>query len=188
MQPSSWSTSAVVSELLTLAMSASPLPASQSAAPRKPLDSQRGLGGDMSMMFFVRTQLPKRFPSTLQQQIKGLNLETIAGVHFPIPDWMTAPEYLILSDRDDDSPEWKSFSLNLSIYNQTISPDDWTEKWFFMYGRVHPYALTWELLPDNGSDDGDVLQEYTIPALVVRDQGYQPLVSFSLATYFKVSN
>ena len=130
------------------------------------------------MTFFVRTQIPMRFSSTLQHQIKGLNLETIAGIHFPTPDWMSAPEYAnLLTNQDDDSPSWKLFSLNISIYSQPISPDEWDNKWFFMYGRVHPYALTWELLPDNGSDDGSAPQEYTIPALIVRDHSHQPSVS-----------
>lgn len=179
-------------------MSVSALLANQSTTPRKPLESQRGLGGDMSMMFFVRTQIPEKFASSLQQQIKGLNYETIAGVHFPKPDWITTPEYAALSDPDDNSPNWKSFSLNFSRYNsQPISEDDWSNKWFFMYGRVHPYAMTWELQPYDGSEDGHIPQDYTIPALIIRDQGYQPLVchrlllhvsGFELITQYRSSN
>lgn len=48
-----------------------------------------------------------------------------------------------------------------------------------MAGRVHPFALTWEIERQDGLDDeladGDHLA-YTIPALIVRDQGYQPYV------------
>jgi hypothetical protein len=43
-----------------------------------------------------------------------------------------------------------------------------------MYGRVHPYALTWELEQDEGHDAGDGPQDYCIPAIIVRDQIYQP--------------
>ena len=169
-------------------MSSSTPPSNEFHAPRKPLDVQRGVGGDMSMAFLVRTQVPKRFASSSQHQIKGLNLETIAGVHFPTPDWMAAAEYAALRpDPDDDSSNWRLFSLNLSIYHQAIFPDDWNDKWFFMYGRVHPYALTWELPPEDGSDAADVPQNYTIPALIVRDQGYQPLV-FHPLTAIQLSN
>ena len=161
-----------------LDMSVSNFAPEESRPQRKPLDAQRGLGGDMSMMFFVRTQLPQRFASPLKHQIKGLNVETIAGVYFPTPHWMSAPEYAnLLPDQDDDSSTWKLFSLNLSIYNQPISPDDWSDKWFFMYGRVQPYALTWELLLDDDSDNANLSQEYAIPALMIRDHCYQPSVS-----------
>ena len=43
-----------------------------------------------------------------------------------------------------------------------------------MYGRIHPYALTWEVKLDNSQATGDDLANYTIPVLIVRDQGYQP--------------
>ena len=46
--------------------------------------------------------------------------------------------------------------------------------WFFMYGHVHPYALTWEVKLDDSQATGDDLANYTIPALIVHDQGYQP--------------
>jgi hypothetical protein len=154
-------------------MSTSTPPNNQSAAPRKPLDVQKGVGGDMSMMFFVQTQIPKKFSSTDDQQIKGLNVETIAAIPFPTPPWMAADEYAALRP-DHGSSIWRQFSLNLSLYTQPIIPSDWEDQWFFMYGRVHPYALTWEHLPEDGFYDIDEPQDYTIPALIVRDLGYQP--------------
>lgn len=44
-----------------------------------------------------------------------------------------------------------------------------------MNGRAHPYALAWEVEHHDGleSDTGGILL-YTMPALFVRDQGYQP--------------
>ncbi|KAK4058977.1 hypothetical protein Purlil1_14394 [Purpureocillium lilacinum] len=46
-----------------------------------------------------------------------------------------------------------------------------------MNGRVHPYALAWEVEQHDGleSDTGDTIL-YTMPALIVRDQGYQPVL------------
>ncbi|KAM4064158.1 hypothetical protein HRG_012614 [Hirsutella rhossiliensis] len=46
-----------------------------------------------------------------------------------------------------------------------------------MNGRVHPYALAWEVEQRDGleSDTGGTVL-YTMPALVVRDQGYQPVL------------
>ncbi|KAM4064171.1 hypothetical protein HRG_012620 [Hirsutella rhossiliensis] len=51
-----------------------------------------------------------------------------------------------------------------------------------MNGRVHPYALAWEIEQRDGleSDTGGTLL-YTMPALVVRDQGYQPVLPRLLA-------
>lgn len=142
--------------------------------PRKPLNGQRNVGSDMSMMFFVRTQCPREFTTPVQNLIKGLNVETIAEVFFPSPAWMTNPKYFTLqAESGNDNSNWGSFSLNLSMYNQALVPYDWEGTWFFMYGRVHPYALTWEVEQGNGLETGDNLQNYTIPALIVRDQGYQ---------------
>jgi hypothetical protein len=133
------------------------------------------MAGDMSMMFPVRPQLPKRFASPKQQQIKGLNFETIAAVYFPPPPWMNSSEYAALQPQTDaETANWGYFSLNFSLYNQAFTPSDWEDEWFFMHGRVHPYALTWEIEPGNDPDAGHDAQDYTIPALIVRDQGYQP--------------
>ena len=62
----------------------------------------------------------------------------------------------------------------MSIYNQTIVPSEWENMWFFMYGRVHPYALTWEVEPGGGLETTDGLKDYSIPAIITRDQDYQP--------------
>ncbi|KAH6967640.1 hypothetical protein BKA56DRAFT_596945 [Ilyonectria sp. MPI-CAGE-AT-0026] len=51
-----------------------------------------------------------------------------------------------------------------------------------MYGRVHPYALTWQIDPGDGQETGDNLQDYIIPALIVCDQGYQPIAPRTFAT------
>ncbi|EKG12707.1 hypothetical protein MPH_10165 [Macrophomina phaseolina MS6] len=135
----------------------------------------------MSMMFFVYSRSPRTFARPDQQQIKGLNTETIARITLPTPSWIAGPEYASLrSDPENDSSNGSFFSLNISIYFQTIVPSDWEQMWFFMYGRVHPYALTWEIEPDEGLDSGEALLDYCIPALIVRDQGYQPWVSHSV--------
>ncbi|KAH7033920.1 hypothetical protein B0J12DRAFT_679897 [Macrophomina phaseolina] len=70
----------------------------------------------------------------------------------------------------------------MSIYSQPIVPSEWEQTWFLMYGRVHPYALTWEIEPDEGLDAGEAPLDYCIPALIVRDQGYQPIAPRALAT------
>jgi hypothetical protein len=142
--------------------------------PRRPLDNQRNIGGDMSMMFFACPRYPKRFVSPNQHQIKGLNVETVAGILFPPPTWATIPEYSGLLAASNTDSNWGFFSLNLSMYNQTLEPSEWDDMWFHMYGRVHPYALTWEVDPDDSLDSGDNVGHYTIPALIIRDQGYQP--------------
>ncbi|KAH7304574.1 hypothetical protein B0I35DRAFT_454671 [Stachybotrys elegans] len=74
------------------------------------------------------------------------------------------------------------FSLNISIYNQQIVPEDWSGQWFSMAGCVHPYALTWEIKqsskPQSSADDSlenDDLVTYTIASLIVRDFSYQPI-------------
>ncbi|RMI94951.1 hypothetical protein CDV36_016433, partial [Fusarium kuroshium] len=151
---------------------------------RKPLSSPRNVGGDMSIMFFVQPGCPSRFASADEHRVKGLNAETIARVVLPIPPWLTAPDYSPLRAHPADPSPSIFFSLNLSIYNQQIVPDDWSDQWFFMAGRVHPFALTWEIERQDGLEDeladGDHLA-YTIPALIVRDQGYQPVLPRSLS-------
>ncbi|KAJ4217442.1 hypothetical protein NW757_014635 [Fusarium falciforme] len=151
---------------------------------RKPLSSPRNAGGDMSIMLFVQPGCPSRFASADEHRVKGLNAETIARVVLPIPPWLTAPDYPpLLAHPAEPSPSI-FFSLNLSIYNQQIVPDDWSDQWFFMAGRVHSFALTWEIERqddlENELADGDHLA-YTIPALIVRDQGYQPVLPRSLS-------
>lgn len=84
--------------------------------PRRPLKSQKNAGGDMSIMCFARPRSPRRFASPEQHQIKGLNVETVAGILFPPPAWITSPEYSTLrADSEDDDPDRAFFSLNLSI-------------------------------------------------------------------------
>ncbi|KAM4061886.1 hypothetical protein HRG_008806 [Hirsutella rhossiliensis] len=147
---------------------------------RKPLDSQRGAGGEMSMVFFVQPDCPVRFAHQDEHRIKGLNAEAMARVLLPPPAWLLAMGYAPLRSEADDSPTSVFFSLNLSIYGQPIDASKWTEEWFFMNGRVHPYALAWEIEQRDGleSDTGGTLL-YTMPALVVRDQGYQPVLPSS---------
>ncbi|KJZ69392.1 hypothetical protein HIM_11208 [Hirsutella minnesotensis 3608] len=159
-------------------MSSSLLPTDMPAPHlRKPLDSQRGAGGEMSMMSFVQPDCPARFSHQDDHRIRGLNAEAMARVFLPPPAWLLATEYAPLRSDAADSPTSVFFSLNLSIYGQPIDPSDWTEEWFFMHARVHPYALAWEVEQRDGleSDTGRTLL-YTMPALVVRDQGYQPVL------------
>lgn len=79
----------------------------------------------MSMMFFVRPQLPRKFPSPDQQLIKGLNVETIAFVDFPIPSWLEDYEYRALVEQSDgDFPKGAFFSLNVSLYNRPLTTSD----------------------------------------------------------------
>ncbi|KAK7583562.1 hypothetical protein V3481_012850 [Fusarium oxysporum f. sp. vasinfectum] len=93
----------------------------------------------------------------------------------PASSWLLAAEYAPLRSDVDDSSTSIFFSLNLSIYNQPIVASEWIEEWFFMNGRVHPYALAWEVEQHNGLEsDADCILLYTMPALIVRDQGYQP--------------
>ncbi|KAF2177812.1 hypothetical protein K469DRAFT_732234 [Zopfia rhizophila CBS 207.26] len=101
---------------------------------RKPPESQRNIGGDMSMFFIARLPLPRRFASPERQQIKGLNFETIITVHFPLPAWLNEPEYAALQPQTNDDNAYSAlFSLNLSIYDQTIVPSDWDDMYFFPY-------------------------------------------------------
>lgn len=63
------------------------------------------------------------------------------------------------------------------FYNQQIDESDWADQWFFMAGRVHPFALTWELETRDGLEsDNDSIIQYTIPAFVVRELSFQPYV------------
>src|SRR5882757_5885081 len=85
---------------------------------RMPLENQKNIGGDMSIFFITRLSLPNKFVSSEQQQIKGLNFETIATVHFPLPTWLYHSEYTALQPQaDGDNTGSALFSLNLSIYN-----------------------------------------------------------------------
>ena len=43
-----------------------------------------------------------------------------------------------------------------------------------MDGRVHPYALIWEVEPADSLEATDGLRGYSIPAIMARDQDYQP--------------
>lgn len=149
--------------------------ASTATPSRKPVDSNKGLGSDMTMFYFVQPNCPTRCPSNDKQYVKGLNVETIAQVNLPAPAWILLPEYIPLRVHQDDESPGIFFSLNMSIYTQQIVPEDWTERWFFMHGRAHPYALTWEVEQLDGLelDVGDIV-DYTIPSLIVRDYGYQP--------------
>ncbi|XP_044714683.1 uncharacterized protein HRG_11718 [Hirsutella rhossiliensis] len=46
-----------------------------------------------------------------------------------------------------------------------------------MNGRVHPYALAWEVEQRDGLESGaGGILLYTMPALIIRDQGYQPVL------------
>ncbi|KJZ67924.1 hypothetical protein HIM_12687 [Hirsutella minnesotensis 3608] len=158
-------------------MSSSSSAAHASPHLRKPLDGQIGAGGDMSMMFFVQPDCPSRFSHQDEHRIRGLNAETIARIFLPSPSWLLTAEYAPLRSDTDNSLPSIFFSLNLSIYGQPIVASEWTEQWFFMNGRVHPYALAWEVEQRDGleADMGATLI-YTMPALVVRDQSYQPIL------------
>ncbi|KAH8656361.1 hypothetical protein BGZ61DRAFT_540935 [Ilyonectria robusta] len=151
--------------------------------PHKPLESQTNAGSDMSMMVFIQPDCPSRFAYQDQHRIKGLNAEALARVFLPAPSWILTPEYAQLRSDPDNPSSCIFFSLNLSIYNQPVVASEWTEQWFFMNGRVHPYALTWEVEQRDGleSDTGAITQ-YTIPALIIRDQGYQPIVPRNFAS------
>jgi len=139
-----------------------------------PLEYQRNIGADMSMMFFVYLGSPNTFTHPDLYRIKGFDTEVIAKVFFPRPSWMTGLEYRCLTS--DDSSNSGFFSLNMSFYNQEIIASEWKKRWFFMCGRVHPYTLTWEVETGEALETADSLQEYSIPAIMVRDQGYQPSV------------
>ncbi|OAL42603.1 hypothetical protein IQ07DRAFT_606584 [Pyrenochaeta sp. DS3sAY3a] len=130
----------------------------------------------MSIFFLARLPLPRKFASPERQQIKDLNFEAITTVHFPPLAWLNDSEYAALQPQTNDDNTYSAlFSLNLSIYDQTIVPSAWDDMCFFLYSLVHPYALTWEIEPDDGLDTGYDVQNYTIPPLIVRDLCYQPI-------------
>ena len=59
-----------------------------------------------------------------------------------------------------------------------------------MAGRVHPFALTWEIECQDGLEESmdSGLLAYTIPALIVRDQGYQSYVVFIPSAFRRSSD
>ncbi|KAM4067860.1 hypothetical protein HRG_009784 [Hirsutella rhossiliensis] len=134
-------------------------------------------------MFFAQPDCPARFAHHDEHRIRGLNAEAIARVLLPVPSWLLEADYAPLRAEGDDLGPSLFFSLNLSIYGQPIVDTDWSEQWFFMSGRVHPYALAWEVERRDGLEAGpDDTVLYTVPALIVRDQGYQPVLPRSLAS------
>ncbi|XP_044718820.1 uncharacterized protein HRG_07385 [Hirsutella rhossiliensis] len=160
-------------------------PSADRSAPhlRKPLVTSKGAGGDMSMMFFAQPDCPARFAHQDEHRIRGLNAEAIARVLLPVPSWLLESEYAPLRAEGDALGPSLFFSLNLSIYGQPVVDTDWSEQWFFMSGRVHPYALSWEVERRDGLEAGpDDTILYTVPALIVRDRGYQPVLPRFLAS------
>ncbi|KAM4062084.1 hypothetical protein HRG_013542 [Hirsutella rhossiliensis] len=140
-------------------------------------------GADMSMMAFVQPGCPARFAYQNEHRVKGLNAETLARVFLPTPSWLSTPEYAAIRSDTGNPSTCIFFSLNISIYNQQIISSEWTEQWFFMVGRVHPFALTWEIERRDGLEsDDDNITEYTVPALIVRDHSYQPIVTRTLSS------
>jgi hypothetical protein len=140
-----------------------------------PLENQRAVGGDMSIFFMTRLPRLNKFESPEQQQIKGLNFETIATVRLPPPAWLNDPQYTALQAKESDGDTTSVlFSLNISVYDSAINISDWDDMYFFLYGLVHPYALTWEITPEVDFDTNTEIQNYTIPPLIVRDACYQP--------------
>lgn len=130
----------------------------------------------MSMMAFIQpAAAPNRFAYTDEHHVKGLNAETLAKVQLPSPQWLSTPEYApMLGDSEPLSPSI-FFSLNISLYNQQINASEWANQSFFMVGRFHPYALTWELEQRDGLEsESDNINQYTVPTLVVRDHSFQP--------------
>ncbi|KJZ70454.1 hypothetical protein HIM_10156 [Hirsutella minnesotensis 3608] len=151
-------------------------PSANSSAPhlRKPLGK-----------FEVAATSKPGFAYQDEHRIRGLNAEAIARVLLPVPSWLLESEYAPLRAEGDDLGPSLFFSLNLSIYGQPVVDTDWSEQWFFMSGRVHPYALSWEVERRDGLEAGpDDTILYTVPALnlIVRDQGYQPVLPRSLAS------
>jgi hypothetical protein len=142
---------------------------------RGPSDTLKAAGGDMSIFLIARVPPLNRFGSPEEQQIRGLNFETITTINIPSPSWLDSPEYMALQSTDrEDNVGSASFSLNLSIYDQAPDPPEWSDMYFFLYGLVHPYALTWEVASQTDFDAVDEIQNYTIPSLIVRDHCYQP--------------
>ncbi|XP_044717329.1 uncharacterized protein HRG_08837 [Hirsutella rhossiliensis] len=114
-------------------------------------------------MAFVQPGCPARFAYQNEHRVKGLNAETLARVFLPTPSWLSTPEYAAIRSDTGNPSTCIFFSLNISIYNQQIISSEWTEQWFFM------------------SDD-DNITEYTVPALIVRDHSYQPIVTRTLSS------
>ena len=122
------------------------------------------------------TNAPSGFQTQNDQYIFGLNYEAMVKVFFPPPDWMERDEYTLLRCRDEtvNQPlDVASFSLNLAIYSHAIVQDEWNDQWFLLTGRVHPFALTWTLEPDQNFP-ADEPMDFTVPTLTVRNRGYQP--------------
>lgn len=135
----------------------------------------------MSMTALVQTGCPSKFASSDEHHIKGLNAETVARIYVPRPAWLLAPEYAILQSRKGMPDDQFYVSLNIAIYSHHLAPSDWTDQWFFMTGRLHPYALTWQTMQRDGLEaEVGAVSEYTIPAFVVRDAGFQPYDPYSL--------
>ena len=61
--------------------------------PYMPLRSQQNAGSNMSIIFFTYLQSLKELPSSKKQQIKSLNIKTIAEILFPLPTWTASLEY-----------------------------------------------------------------------------------------------
>ncbi|KAM4066446.1 hypothetical protein HRG_000546 [Hirsutella rhossiliensis] len=118
-------------------------------------------------MAFVQPGCPARFAYQNEHRVKGLNAETLARVFLPTPSWLSTPEYAAIRSDTGNPSTCIFFSLNISIYNQQIISSEWTEQWFFMVGRVHPFALTWK--------SSDVMAW-------IRDHSYQPIVTRTLSS------
>ena len=149
--------------------------ASNKTTLHKPLDTQRNVGSDMSIMCFARTGTPLKVSQTEQQLVRGLNAETITKIPFNPPPWSTNPEYDYLFKASEDfHPHLGLFNLSLSLYNHQIVPGEWEDFWFLIYGRIHPYSLTWQVELDADLGPGEPTQDFTIPLIMVRDQNIQP--------------
>ena len=126
------------------------------------------------MMFFICLQSLRELPSSEKQQIKGLNIKTITEILFPLPTQTASLKYWALrANSKYNNSNLAFFSLNLLMYQQTLIASKWEDMWFFIYSRVHPYTLTWEVKLDNSQATSDNLTNYTILVLIIRDQGYQ---------------
>lgn len=144
-------------------------------SPRKPVDTSKNMGGDMTIFCFIQSATPRRFTTNADQHVRGLNAEAFAQMSLPAPDWIQTDIYKPLRQHQNDNSPGIYFSINLAIYNQATKPDEWADSWFFVNGRVHPYALTWEDEQLDGleSEVGDII-DYTIPTMIIRDLSYQP--------------
>ncbi|KAH7015084.1 hypothetical protein EDB80DRAFT_748189 [Ilyonectria destructans] len=138
----------------------------------KPFELQRDISSNITICFFIKTDCPMRFPTAAHYHIKGLNAEAIIQVPLPIPIWLTSPEYEVLRLYKQLETLIVCFSLNLSIYNQAIRDDEWTEV-----------------------DIGQIIN-FTIPTIIVRDASVQLILLrnflafddfpiFQLVVYFR---